>query len=171
MIRCLYAAVPLLFGLGACSEAVDPAKVTLAKLLYGQTNPEAVSERGLHGWGQVLQPVTISDLGSCRFRLATPDRSEELDFHQVDEIRVSIVTDPASGLIATIGGRNQPKRDIATLVLVQIIGAEKAICTPDGCTNRRAFAMHDVTQFDAVRRAAGDFHDRLCPERSREELR
>ena len=170
-MRFFHAVVPLLFMLGACSDHPESARSTVAQLLYGQTDPDPASSKGLHGWGHVLAPVTVSALGPCRFRIAASNRSEDLDFKEVEGVRVSIVTDPASGLIAAIGGRTEAKRDMAKLILVQIIGTERAICSAGECVDRRSFAIRDLSRVDAVRRAAADLSSRFCPGRSGEEPR
>ena len=135
----------------------------IATLLYGAADSEAIMAAGLHGFGVTLSRVTLSELGACRFRISSSNRSEEIDFSRVDEVRVALINDPASGLVAAIARRNGEKHEIGKLAVVQIIGEEGAVCFPEGCTNRRAFAIKDTEKLEAARQAAVELQDHLCP--------
>ena len=118
---------------------------------------------GLHGWAGPTSSVRITELGRCRFRLSKSDRTEDIDFAQIEEIRVSIVADPASGLAALVARRDGAKQDVASVILVLLIGRNTAVCSSGECQDRQSFAIRDVERIETVRRAARDLRDGICP--------
>lgn len=158
----------LLFGLalvGVCPQSglAEGAKDAVATLLYGAADADTVMAPGLHGFGATPSPVILSELGPCRFRVSSSNRSEDIDFNRVAEIRVALIDDPASGLVAAVARRSGTKHEIGKLVVVQIIGEEGAVCSTDGCVDRRAFSFKEIDKLEAARQAAVRIQDHLCP--------
>lgn len=150
-------------GVGPQSSLAEGTKGAVATLLYGAADADTIMAPGLHGFGATPSPVILSELGPCRFRVSSSNRSEDIDFSRVAEIRVALIDDPASGLVAAVARRSGTKHEIGKLVVVQIIGEEGAVCSTDGCVDRRAFSFKEIDKLEAARQAAVRIQDHLCP--------
>ena len=146
----------------SCSEDKPITVDRVSMVVFGQAKIGPVLTRGLHGWSGTEVSVQVTALAPCRFRLASADRAEEVDFGLVHDIRVSLISDPASGLTAVLAGRQGMKRDIEKVILVQLIGAEGAVCSDQGCRDRQSFAIRHPDQIEAIRAAAAALQDNRC---------
>lgn len=145
------------------TSADEGMMTAVATLLYGASSTDVIMAAGLHGFGTTLAPVTLRELGPCRVRISSSNRSEDIDFDHVAEIRVALIDDPASGLVAALARRSGTKHEVGKRVVVQIIGDEGAACSPNGCVDRRVFSIEDVEKLDSAREAGGLIKNHLCP--------
>ena len=135
-------------------------RAAVALMLFGQRDPDAVMAAGLHGLGARPVRVTIGRLADCRFKIATTDRSEIIDFRQVTLIRHASMADPAAGVAFSL----QPGPiGIARLPVAILAGRGDAFCGEAGCVDRRVFALADEAMLGAASAAATSFRQRSCP--------
>lgn len=149
---------------GAAPPREPTAREDVALLLFGLPDPDHLEVKGLHGFGGHLVPLGLSEPARCRFRLATADRSEEIDFTLVSAIRHAVVNDPAAGLVNALGGAaRRPGQDLPQVALARVIGTEDALCNGQTCVATRVFALSDPGRLEQARGAAADFRARFCP--------
>lgn len=140
------------------------AREDVALLLFGLPDPDRLQAKGLHGFGVRSVALSITEPERCRFRLATADGYEEIDFNRVSAIRHVVVLDPEAGLVHALGGASgHTGLSVPKLALARVIGTEEALCNGHGCVATRAFALSDPERLEQSREAAADFRARFCP--------